>query len=578
MNILVLNSGSSSLKYALFADDVRLHAGVIERLNEKTDGHAHAVQEALEQLKGTTVDAVAHRVVHGGSSYSQPTLIDDDVADKLEALTPLAPLHNPPNLAGIRAARKALPDARHVAVFDTGFHHTLPRRATHYAIDPVEHPDIRRYGFHGPSHQCIAARVAAFLAEDLRALRIVSLHLGSGCSACAIEYGRSVETSMGMTPLEGLVMGTRAGDIDPGVVLKLARERGIDATDHMLNRSAGLKGLSGIGSDLRDVEKAAAEGNDRARLAINVFAHQARKYVGAYAAAMGGVDVIAFTGGIGENSSAMRRRILQRLDFFGIRFEEERNQHAQVTQDRPVWEISEPGSRVRALVVKTDEEAMLAEQTRVLLDRHARGAHKAKPIPIAVSARHIHLNRAAMDTLFGPGAELEELRPLSQPGQFASKQTLTLVGPKAKLEDVRVLGPLREACQVEISRTDEFKLGLDAPVRRSGHIENSAPITLVGPYGSLTLKEGLICAWRHIHMTPDDAKAHGVSDGDEVRVAITGGERDLIFGDVLVRVKESYRLEMHIDTDEANAAEIGRHATGELVYTDAPELRAVIRD
>ncbi len=575
MKILVVNSGSTSLKYALFSGSTREQAGKVERLNEKEDGHTHAINELLESLDGSSIDAVAHRVVHGGANNARPALIDDATVEQLEALVPLAPLHNPPNIAGIRAARRALPDIPHVAVFDTSFHHTLPRRAKHYAIDPEAHSAVRRYGFHGPSHACIAQRAAEHLGRDPRELRTVSLHLGGGCSACAIEYGRSVETSMGMTPLEGLVMSTRAGDIDAGVVLRLARELGIEETETLLNRDGGLKGLSGISGDLRDLEMAAAEGHDRARLAINVFAHQARKYVGAYAAAMGGVDVIAFTAGIGENSVSMRRRILQRLEFLGVHLDEDRNRDAAVSQEHPVREISAQGSRVRALVVKTDEEWMLAEATRALLQK---SPPNRKPIPIAVSARHIHLTREAMDALFGKGSELEELHPLSQPGQFASKQTLTLVGPKAKIEDVRVLGPLRRACQIEISRTDEFKLGVDAPVRHSGKVKGSAPITLVGPSGTLKLDEGLICAWRHIHMTPADADEYGVKDGDEVQVAITGGERDLVFGDVLVRVKDSYRLEMHIDTDEANAAELGRSAEGALVYTAAPDHEAIIRE
>ena len=574
MKVLVLNSGSTSLKYALFEEESMESTGKFERLNERDGGHVSAIDKLLSSINADEIDAVAHRVVHGGDLYTRPTPISDDTVDALESLVPLAPLHNPPNIVGIRAARKALPDIPHIAVFDTAFHTALPRRAAHYALDPEKVPNVRRYGFHGPSHACIAERVAQYLGAGLRDLRIVSLHLGGGCSACAIEYGRSAETSMGMTPLEGLVMSTRAGDIDAGVVLRLARELGIDETDVLLNRDSGLRGLSGISGDLRDLESAAAEGHDRARLAINVFAHQARKYVGAYAAAMGGLDVVAFTAGIGENSASMRRRIMQRLDFLGIHFDEDKNQDAKVDPQNPVDEISAHGSRVRVLVVKTDEEAMLAKAARELIEAVT---PKQKPIPIAISARHVHLTRDAMDTLFGAGSELKELRPLSQPGQFASTQTVSLVGPKATIEGVRILGPLRPACQVEISRTDEFKLGVDAPVRRSGKVKGSAPITLVGPEGTFRLKEGLICAWRHIHMTPQDAKEYGVNDGDEVQVAISGGERDLIFGDVLVRVKDSYRLEMHIDTDEANAAELGRKAEGALVYTEAPERHALIQ-
>ncbi|MCA9604554.1 MAG: acetate/propionate family kinase, partial [Myxococcales bacterium] len=503
MLVLVINCGSSSVKFQVVdADDGKaLAGGKIERVGEEKT-HADAIREVLDATSAHAVGAVGHRVVHGGERFHDATRIDDDVIAAIEACVPLAPLHNPANLAGIRAARAALPDVPHVAVFDTAFHARMPRRARTYAIDPAlaEAHGIRRYGFHGTSHEYVAREAARFLGEDLADLRIVTLHLGNGASACAVELGGSVETSMGMTPLEGLVMGTRSGDLDPGAVLALARALGPDEADRVLNRESGLAGLSGAGNDLRDIQDRAEAGDDRARLAIQVFSHRCRKYIGAYAAAMGGLDAVVLTGGIGENSAEMRRRILQRLELLGIRLDEHANQDAKVDHEHPVADVSEGRARVRVLVVATNEERMIAEKAAAVA-AGAKQVLQPGPIPIAISARHIHLDRAGMDVLFGKGAELTPYKPLSQPGQFAAEERCAIVGPRGRIERVRVLGPLRGACQVEISRTDEFKLGVDAPVRPSGKVQGSAPITLEGPNGTLHLSEGLICAWRHIHMT-----------------------------------------------------------------------------
>lgn len=572
MQVLVLNAGSSSLKYQLVdpATGHRALAGTIEALGAERS-HDDALRDVLAELEGAKVDAVGHRVVHGGARFVDAVRVDDEVLAAIEAQVPLAPLHNPANLAGIRAARALLPGVPHVAVFDTAFHVRMPRRARTYAIDPelAEAHGLRRYGFHGTSHRFVAGLAAEHLRRPLAELRVVSLHLGNGASACAIEHGHSVDTSMGLTPLEGLVMGTRSGDVDPGIVLKLARELGVDGAEAVLNGRSGLAGLSGISNDLRAIQAAAAEGDDRARLAINVFAHRARKYVGAYAAVMGGLDAVVLTGGIGENSASMRRRILQRLDFLGITLDEDRNADAKVDDDAPVFDVSASHARVRTLVIATNEELQIARDTEAVV-RQAKQLTQKKPIPIAISARHVHLDRAGMDALFGPGSELTPYKPLSQPGQFAAEERVTIVGPRGRLERVRVLGPLRKGCQVEVSRTDEFLLGVDAPIRQSGHTKGSAPITLEGPKGTLHLPEGLICAWRHIHMHPDDAEAYGVKDGDEVEVAVTGGPRDLVFGDVIVRVHPQFALEMHIDTDEANAAELSSGAAGALI--DDPYL------
>ena len=281
MHTLVLNCGSSSLKYQLIdaASRTTVHAGQFEELADTT-AFDKAIAGAIAACTEHNIDAVGHRVVHGGDTFRNATFIDEEVIEGIDAWAPLAPLHNPNNLAGIRAAMLALPDVPHIAVFDTAFHATLPRRASTYAIDTelaAKHR-IRRYGFHGTSHQYVAIEAAKFLGRPLEELRIVSLHLGNGASACAIEFGHSTETSMGMTPLEGLVMGTRSGDIDAGVVMVLLREEvgNVDALDELLNSKSGLLGLSGISNNLRDLEAQAEQGNDRARLAIAVFAHQAK--------------------------------------------------------------------------------------------------------------------------------------------------------------------------------------------------------------------------------------------------------------------------------------------------------------
>lgn len=572
MNVLVINCGSSSVRYQIVdtATGERRAEGKIERIGEDHRTHREALEEVLSKVEGCPIEAVGHRVVHGGERFFRATIIDEEVRRAIEEVSDLAPLHVPANLAGIDAARALLGGIPHVAVFDTAFHVRMPRRARTYAIDRdiAEAHGLRRYGFHGTSHKYVAELSARYLDARLKDLRLVTLHLGNGASACAIEYGSSVETSMGLTPLEGLVMGTRSGDVDPGIVLKMARTFGVDETDRILNRESGLKGLSGLGNDLRDLEERAAGGHDGARLAINVFAHQARKYIASYAAVMGGVDVIVLTGGIGENGVAMRRRILQRLDFMGVRIDEDRNADARVDHAHPVADIGDLSSRVKLLVVATNEELEIARQTAAEISGPTEAREK-KPIPIAVSARHVHLTQEAVETLFGKGHTLTREKDLSQPGQFACQERVNLVGPRARIENVRVLGPVREACQVEISRTDEFTLGVDAPVRHSGQVAGSAPITLEGPCGTLQLKEGLICAWRHIHMTPADAETYGVKDKDYVEVAVRGGHRDLIFGDVLVRVSPKHALEMHIDTDEANAAELGVMAAGDLVHAEA---------
>jgi len=583
MSVLVINCGSSSVKYQLIRSvtgDVLL-SGLIEQVGMDLS-YEDALADVLKASASYSVKAVGHRVAHGGKDFHDAILIEQTVIDVIEKCIPLAPLHNPANLAGIQAAMAALPDVSHVAVFDTAFHARLPRRASTYAIDRTiaEAHGIRRYGFHGTSHRYAAEKAAEFLQRPLEQLRIITLHLGNGCSACAVEFGHSTETSMGMTPLEGLVMGSRSGDVDAGVLLTLMREGhySLDDVDDLLNRNSGLKGLSGISHDLRVIEASAAEGDDNARLAIAVFAHRVRKYVGAYAATMGGVDAVVFTGGIGENSACMRRRILQRFDFIGLSVDEDRNQDIQVSTKEQVGIISPYTSKVSALVVKANEELMIAKQTQDVIDQMEEQSHQLESlphIPIAVSARHVHLSKETFKILFGDDATLSHYKDTYQQGQYAAHEKVNLVGPRDHIKGVRVLGPLRVRDQVEISRTDEFKLGVDAPVRDSGQLEGAAPIILEGPKGTVHLPEALICARRHIHMNPNDARLFKVSDKDEVDISVNSHGRSLVFGDVLVRVHPSFRLEMHIDTDEANAAELSNGIDGELVYTETGSSAAL---
>lgn len=387
--ILVVNSGSSSIKYQIIdpATEDRLAKGLIERvgtdhgtvIHTGPDGDRHeAERPVLDHVAGFAamldacarygpdldaipIVAVGHRVVQGGSRFVQPTLIDDAVLAAIEELSPLAPLHNPPNLLGIRAARATFPDLPQVAIFDTAFHRTLPPEAYTYAIDAnlaAEHR-IRRYGFHGTSHKYVSERAAELLGRPLAEVNTIVLHIGNGVSACAVRGGESIDTSMGMTPLEGLVMGTRSGDIDPGILFHLHRQAGetVPQMDDLLNRRSGLLGLTGS-SDMRDVLASAHRGEPRAELAVAVYCHRIRHYVGAYYAQLGRLDAIAFTAGVGENAPEIRARSLAGLEPMGIVIDPVRN--AAPGDDR---RISTDDSAVATLVIPTNEELEIARQT-----------------------------------------------------------------------------------------------------------------------------------------------------------------------------------------------------------------------
>jgi acetate kinase len=570
MRVLAINCGSSSLKCAL-VDTTRKAVLFSVRLDVAGEDYAATMAQVLDALARDLApeaqpEAAAHRIVHGGELFPGPVAVTDDVVARIEQLEALAPLHNPPALAAMRLARTRLA-VPHVAVFDTSFHSTLPPRAREYALpgEVSRKQGIRRYGFHGINHEHVMHAAAKFLGRAPQELRIVSCHLGNGASVTAIEYGRSVETSMGMTPLEGLVMGTRAGDLDPGVLLHLMRSPGFDAArlDVLLNRESGLHGLTGT-RDMRQIEQRAADGDEACRRALAIFAHRVRKYIGAYAAVMGGVDAIAFTGGIGEGSALVRNRVLQRLDFLGARLDDDRNGDAPA-KNASVTPISAETSRVALLVVRADEESAMAEAAAALLSAPAPASGVDRRVPIAISARHAHLTTATIERLFGAGHQLTPRVELSQHGQFAAREVITLIGPRGRIENVRVMGPPRKADQVEISRSDEFTLGIDAPVRISGDLANTPGITLEGPRGRVTIERGVVCARRHIHMSSADAARLGIADHANVAVRVDSDGRDLTFNDVMVRVSPDFSLELHLDTDEANAAGIERGMSGEIL-------------
>jgi acetate kinase len=594
--ILVINCGSSSLKYSFYdtADEARHARGQVERIGIDGTRLAHrgpkgeakrelprggfpeAFQAMTAELTGKEtgviggageVSVVVHRVVHGGEQFTEGTLITDEVLARIEALSPLAPLHNPVNIAGIREMRRLFPAVPQVAVFDTAFHHTLPAYAYLYGLpfEYYEKKGVRRYGFHGTSHQYVCLRTAQFLKRRPNELRLVSCHLGNGSSLCAVDHGRSVDTSMGFTPAEGLIMGTRCGDVDAGVLAFLERTEKLTATqsEELLNKKSGLLGLSGVSSDMREVLKAADDGHVRSLLALKAYCYRVRKYLGGYVAAMGGLDAVVFTGGIGQGSAEVRALALQGLECMGVTLDAQRNRDARGFDE--VCRISTDDSKVTALVVPTDEERMMAREALRTLSRsyvvRVLEAQKQQPFLVEVSAHHIHLTQEHVEALFGQGHQLTKHADLSQPGQYACKEQLAIVGPKGRIERVRVLGPTRRYTQIEIAMTEQFKLGVHPPIRESGDIADSPGCTLEGPAGNVQVDCGVICALRHVHMTPADALRYGVRDKSFVRVRIAG-DRELVFGDVLVRVDPSFALAMHIDTDEANAASVKTGAQG----------------
>ena len=396
MNVLVINAGSSSLKYQLLNPDTQeiLAKGLCERIGidgkftYKPTGktavkaadvamptHSEAIQTVLNALVDKDngviasmkeIDAVGHRVVHGGEKFAKSVLITDEVMAAIEECNPLAPLHNPANIIGIRACQKLMPNTPMVAVFDTAFHQTMPPVAYTYALpyEYYEQDKVRRYGFHGTSHKYVAQRAAAMLGKPIEELKLISCHLGNGSSITAIDGGKSVDTSMGFTPLAGLPMGTRAGDLDAGILQYLMNKHGmnIDEMLNVLNKKSGVEGVSHISSDFRDLENAEAEGNQRAELALRVFDYAVKKYIGAYAAAMGGVDAVIFTAGVGENGPETRESACAGLEFMGIKIDPEKDKVRGKEMD-----VSADDAKVRVLVIPTNEELMIAMDTAAIV-------------------------------------------------------------------------------------------------------------------------------------------------------------------------------------------------------------------
>lgn len=398
MKILVINCGSSSLKYQLIdmKNEEVIAKGLAERigiegsvLNHQPKGfdkitierpmptHKEALQTVVDALKDEgygvikdmgDITAVGHRVVHAGEKFAYSVELNDEVMNALKECIDIAPLHNPPNIMGIEACRQIMPDVPMVGVFDTAFHQTMPKEAYIYAIpyELYEKYRIRRYGFHGTSHKYVAERAAVMLGKPIEKLKIITCHLGNGASITAVKYGKSVDTSMGFTPLEGLAMGTRCGDIDPAIIKYISDKENINVAeiDTILNKKSGVRGISGVSSDFRDIEEAAAKGSERAALALNVYVHKVKKYIGAYAAVMDGVDAIVFTAGLGENSATMRSAICKDMSYLGIDIDEAKNKIRGEEAD-----LSKEGSKVKILLVPTNEELMIARDTMKLVTR-----------------------------------------------------------------------------------------------------------------------------------------------------------------------------------------------------------------
>lgn len=397
MKILVINCGSSSLKYQLInmSDESVLAQGLVERigidgvLTQKVEGrdkyivetelkdHKVAIDLVLNTLKDEKqgviksmdeISAVGHRVVHGGEKYSTSVVIDDEVMKNLEELSSLAPLHNPANIIGIRACKALMPNTPMVAVFDTAFHQTMPKKAYMYPL-PYEYyteDHIRKYGFHGTSHKYVAAKVAEVMKKDEKDLKIITCHLGNGVSVTAVDQGKSIDTTMGFTPLDGIIMGSRCGSIDPAIVTYLMKEKGytIDEMNNILNKKSGVLALSGVGTDFRDIRKAANNNDERALLVMDIYGYQIKKQIGAYAAAMAGLDAIVFTAGIGEHAPEVRVRALTNMEFMGINIDTAKNDNQFVGDG---MEISTPDSKVKVFVIPTNEELMIAKETLELI-------------------------------------------------------------------------------------------------------------------------------------------------------------------------------------------------------------------
>lgn len=596
--VLVVESHPTAVRYSYFDVERELEnrEGVVEHIGEPRARHTvrklrgktmttaqgtrkAAVETILDGLMepGGPVEriedlsVIAHRVRHGGERFGEPMMVDDVLLAAIRQELSVGSEEAQANLELIEVCRELAPGVQQVAVFETAFFQTVPAHAYIYALPYELYRDrgLRRYGSHGVAHRQAALLAAAHLQRPLEDLRVVSCVLGSEPSVCAVSNGRAVDVTArgGLPGLDG------PGDLDPELVLRLSRGHGmsLDEVASLLAEEGGLRGLSGSRGGLDELAETAEGGDTRAALALDVMAHAIKRAVGASVAVLGGIDALAFIGPHGEAATTVRARALKGLEGLGLHLDPKLNASPEAGPDG-LAELSPSLAPAKILLVPADGHRMIAGEVLDAIGRDDLAAlfrSRRLPIPIGISAHHVHLTQDDVEALFGPGHQLTFRGELSQPGQFACEEQVTLAGPRGTVERVRVLGPVRSATQVEISRTEEFKLGIDAPIRASGNVKGSPGLRLEGPAGSIELEEGVICAARHVHMSPEDALRFGVRDRGLISVCVEGG-RGVSFRDVLVRVHPDFRLDMHVDTDEANAAELGSDAVGYVESTGAP--------
>ncbi|MBM3472397.1 MAG: phosphate propanoyltransferase [Armatimonadetes bacterium] len=592
LRVLVLACGTDRLSYSYFDTEREFHnrEGSVTGLGGERAEHVQAVlrgrtsapvpgdlpsalEAVLRSLEGNGaaqggargLSAIAHRLVCGGERHDRAASVDETLIRDLRNLSVAGPELGA-SLDAIEACRRLAPEVPQIAVFDTAFFQSMSPAAFLQAV-PYElyrTGGLRRYGRHGLAHHQAALLAADHLEAPPEELRLVVCHLDRTTSLCAIGEGRAVDVSDALPNGGGLPGPSSVGELDPGVVFRIARQKGLSLgeTERLLTQESGLLGLSGLSGDLRELATAT---DSRAALALDVWAYALRKHIGAYVAALGGLDALVFTGPYGETESALRARACEGLQGLGLELDPRLNQAPEASAGG-ASDISAARSSARILLVSTDECRMAASEALSATGHPGLASlfrRRRQPIPIAISAHHVHLRQDHVEALYGPAHTLNFRSELSQPGQFACEETVTLVGGKGKVERVRVLGPVRPQTQVEISRTEEFQLGIDAPIRASGDLAGSPGIRIEGPQGAIDLQEGTICAARHVHMSPEDALRFRVRDKDRIAVRVEGA-RPISFGEVLVRVHPDFRLDMHVDTDEGNAAELDRDAVGYL--------------
>ncbi|MCI4625386.1 MAG: acetate/propionate family kinase [Candidatus Magnetoovum sp. WYHC-5] len=585
VKVLVVNAGSSSLKYSLF--DIPKKGALVEGLIEKI-GSDEAIHK-IKTLSGSYEEAVkvknikeafyslesiltnpktgcihlfdeikitAHRVVHGGNNFSSSVVINPAVIEAIKECIPLAPLHNPHNLAGIEMMVKRLPNAVHVAAFDTAYHQSMPEKAFLYGL-PVnlyKTKQIRRYGFHGTNHNFVCLQAASFLKKSFGELKLISCHLGNGTSICATEKGRCVDTSMGMTPLAGLIMGTRCGDIDPGIIPYLMETNGYTAAevDRILNKESGLKGLSGFSNDMREIIESAENGNMDAEMAITIFCYRVKKYIGAYIAALGYIDALIFTGGIGEHSQEIRGRICQGLDTFGITIDDGLNKTTRARRGEP-QNIAAVNEKTAILVIAADEERMIAREALHAIKRKGtpslQAVYKKTAIPVTIMPLLVTFTEEDFKILFGAHRHLTLRQPILHTEYFLCEETVNIVGPAGTVKHVHIAGPFTAVSQFVLTKDHEFTLGIEAPTREFLDVSDAPGITpgitVEGLTGSRHFERGLMLMKRHIVMSPEYALMLSLKDRDVVRVRFSATNQDL--NGVLIKVVVGAQIRMLIN-------------------------------